>query len=600
LQFALQPLPPAAQLFEPEVEEEQKYATPPRRLSFAPPPLLPSAAYSPSFSSGIPFELPPSSAIFAVQEIPPSVGRRAVLRPRRNASPVLQGVIRQLNFEELEEEEQKEQEVKEAPTISNIFPKGFDISTVQYTWQSVFPFLTAPQVIQKRAAETLGWEFRRFAFPVALQTTADKIQVEKLFNQKERQLQALKERIFTLPTYGQDAFLTLVIETLDDLSGLIVRGRTEILELFSNDLNRWLAVIRALDVQDAFDAFHRIGNELLRALFHMNTEIQEWTAELKRLERNLCQNKQDPFTFEDVEEIEDGNFLMTDDRTCYNAEALTNYIKNTTKGENRQFQNPELPIWRNGADLFRLLQHPQARAQHLDEYLAQIGSERLRPLVSNDQLLQWGKLVRVLSSLGDEFLAAAQDDFSDEEMQRWLQVRDTQKPDEFELPIVIRSAVPDPNSPNVDDRLLYKINEIIKPKAVQAIYDYINAQPAGFKEALNIVDPRAYSDIEACVEGQLCVFLLARRLMYVHRRIATGRDQYPPAGYDIDLNPIIQVVLSPEEKQLLLAAAAEEELPVGVPQFAGNNSSGLLPSSPPRLQRSYRHRRHYRTRTSVL
>lgn len=240
----------------------------------------------------------------------------------------------------------------------------------------------------------------------------------------------------------------------------------------------------------------------------LNTRLDKLVVLEKTDRKRVCTNPDDPINLTPLEDVKTSAFIHMSNGLCYDVDTLIDYLKNPELGMaqiNVSPYSPTMKIWETKDDYNRLTKHPQARKAKLDEYVTARSGAALGQMLGAQRLRDVARQANIMYSQGPDFIAAADQVLTSDEMKRWKEVC-SDRALRYELPEVILNAEPG----TIEERIKEKINSIIKPVALSTALEILS-DPA-LQPLLKESFPGLMKYLSTCAQGKECVMVAGRAL----------------------------------------------------------------------------------------
>ena len=208
---------------------------------------------------------------------------------------------------------------------------------------------------------------------------------------------------------------------------------------------------------------------------------------------------------DDLEELPDDMIVRLHGDLCWHIDELIDYLKNTANGQNigrRQGYLRDYPhetLWRDQVDYEKIVNHPVARAQNLEQWMETRQYANLADRISNETTRTLYETGYQLWSRGEPFQRALREHMNQRQLQRWNDVSAGMTI--YELPYQIRAQ-----QTQLDTEIFNIINGVIKSDAITRVYDHIQQLSADERDALRrLAGDDMLRAVEACQRGDHCV-----------------------------------------------------------------------------------------------
>lgn len=223
-----------------------------------------------------------------------------------------------------------------------------------------------------------------------------------------------------------------------------------------------------------------------------------------------CQNSTDPWDATPIEDIPNNDYIHLSNGMCWHIESLMEYIKGVN-GLNEASGLPNYAssnIW-EPEDLPRILQHPAVKRTGFGEWLQRVLSANSVKTINRDTIdwLYW--LASLFVSRGEPFKRELRNVLTPEEYAVYQQYTGGDSDLMKRIPVELGGAA-----------ILQKVKVDMKADAFKKFMEYYNELSSEDKAALDLLYRGFERDLLACDLGRLCVYVAAKSLMLLYRRLA--------------------------------------------------------------------------------
>ena len=237
----------------------------------------------------------------------------------------------------------------------------------------------------------------------------------------------------------------------------------------------------------------------------MKEKYQKLSMEQEELGRR-CRNEEDFFTFEDVDDISERDFIRLESGACWDIGSLIEHLKGVM-GENTSENLIDYPsgiIWEDEEELQRILTNPVSIEEGFTTWYHNRTLIESAEIISEETLDMMYRAASILASTGAPFQDVILDELNKEQLEAWNKAGHASWGLEGEIGREVEVII----------RIL------LKSDAANDMWYYYEKLDEKEKKALGEFDKELEKNLSKCIVKEYCVFGMSNQLITTRNIIA--------------------------------------------------------------------------------